>query len=110
MTEEQKLKQAPGCGMFIVSGLIVIVLLSLAGLIFPMDILPYPAEILVGLLVVSVIALIIAIAMWRRRVKDRQQEENDRLDELLRKGFKTMGDKDDEAARLAKYYDDEESE
>ena len=93
--------------MFIVGGLIVIVLLSLVGLIFPVDILPYPAEILVGILVVSGVALIIAIAMWRSRVKDRRKEENDRLDELLRKGFETMGEKDDEATRLAKYYDNE---
>ena len=93
--------------MFIVLGLIVIVLLSLAGLIFPMDILPYPAEILVGILMVSGVGLIIALTMWRRKVKDRQKEENDRLDELLRKGFETMGEKDDEAARLAKYYDKE---
>ena len=111
MTEEEKLKRAPGCGSIIVLGLIVIVILALAGLIFPGDILPYPSEILIGILVIAAIALIITICMWRSRVKERKKEEDDKADELLRKGFKTLGDQDDEAAKLAeKYYNNEESE
>lgn len=112
MTEEEKLKRAPGCGSLIALGLIVIMILSLVGLIFPGDILPYPSEILIGILVIAAIGLIITICMWRSRVKDRKKEEDDKADKLLRKGFDTLGDKDDEAARLAeKYYnDDEESE
>ena len=108
MTEEEKLRQSPGCGSLIVLGLIGIVILSLVGLIFPVDILPYPNEILIGILVIAAIALIIAICMWRSRVKDRQKEEDDKADNLLRKGFETLGDKDDEASKLAeKYYSDE---
>ena len=111
MTEEEKLKKAPGCGSIIALGLIVIMILALVGLIFPWDILPYPSEILIGILVVAAIALIITICMWRSKVKDRQKEADDKADELLRKGFETFGDKDDEAAKLAeKYYSDEESE
>jgi hypothetical protein len=49
--------------------------------------------------------------MWRSRIKDRKKEEDDRADELLRKGFETLGDMDDEAAKLAeKYNSDEERE
>ena len=111
MTEEEKLKKSPGCGSFIALGLIVIIILSLVGLIFPADILPYPNEILIGILVVAAIALIITICMWTSKVKDRKKEENDKADELLRKGFETLGAKDDEAAKLAeKYYSGEESE
>ena len=111
MTEEDKLKRAPGCGSIIALGLIVIVILALVGLIFPGDILPYPSEILIGILVIAAIALIITICMWRSKIKDRQKEENDKADELLRKGFETLGDKDDEASKLAKkYYDNEGSE
>ena len=112
MTEEEKLKKSPGCGGMIALGLIAVVLLSLVGLIFPGDILPYPDEILIGILVVAVIALIVTICMWRSRVKDRKKEEDDKADELLRKGFETLSDKDDEASRLAeKYYNnDDESE
>ena len=107
MTEEEKLRQSPGCGSLIMLGLIGVVILSLVGLIFPSDILPYPNEILIGILVVAAIALIIAICMWRSRVKDRQKEEDDKADNLLRKGFETLGDKDDEASKLAeKYYSD----
>ena len=110
MTEEQKLKQSLGCGSFIMLGLIAIVILSLVGIIFPGDILPYPNEILIGVLVVATIALIVAIGMWRGRVKDRKKEEDDKADELLRKGFETLGGKDDEASRLAEQYYDKESE
>ena len=111
MTEEEKLKQSPGCGTLIMLGLIGIVILSLVGLIFPGDILPYPSEILIGLLVIAAIALIVTICMWRSRVKDKKKEEDDKADELLRKGFETLGDKDDEASRLAEqYYNDEENE
>ena len=111
MTEEEKLKRSPGCGGIIALGLIVIVILALVGLIFPGDILLYPSEILIGILVVAITALIITICMWRSRVKDRKKEDDDKTDELLRKGFETLGDKDDEASRLAeKYYQDEESE
>ena len=110
MTEEEMLRRSPGCGSFIMMGLIGIVLLSLVGLIFPVDILPYPNEILIGILVISAIALIVTIGMWRGRVKDRQKEEDDKADKLLRDGFETLGDKDDEASKLAeKYYNDEEN-
>jgi len=105
MTEEERLKRAPGCGTFIMLGLIAIVLLSLVGIIFPGDILPYPTEMLIGVLVVSVIALIVAVFMWRSKVRERKEAENEAADKLLRQGFDTMGDKNDEAARLAeKYY------
>ena len=111
MTEEERLRQSPGCGSLIMAGLIGIVLLSLVGLIFPVDILPYPNEILIGILVIATIALIVAICMWRGRVKDRQKEEDDKADKLLRDGFETLGDKDDEASRLAeKYYSEEDKE
>jgi len=111
MTEEERLRKSPGCGGIIALGLIVIMILALTGLIFPEDILPYPSEILIGILVIAAIALIITIYMWRSRVKDRQKEEDDKADELLRKGFETLGDKDDEASRLAeKYYNDKENE
>ena len=110
MTEEEKLKQSPGCGSLIMLGLIGIVILSLVGLIFPVDILPYPNEILIGILVVAVIALVVAVFMWRGRVKDRQKEADDKADELLRQGFETLGEQDDEAARLAEKYYSEESE
>ena len=111
MTEEEKLKRSPGCGGIIALGLVVIVILALVGLIFPGDILPYPSEILIGGLVIAAIALIITICMWRSRVKDKKKEDDDKADELLRKGFETLGDKDDEAAKLAeKYYNNEESE
>ena len=111
MTEEEKLKKSPGCGSIIALGLVVIMILSLVGLIFPGDILPYPSEILIGILVIAAIALIITICMWRSKVKDRKKEDDDKADALLRKGFETLGDKDDEAARLAeKYYNNEESE
>ena len=107
MTEEEKLKRSPGCGGIIALGLIVIVILALVGLIFPGDILPYPSEVLIGILVIAAIALIITICMWRSRVKDRKKEEDDKADELIRKGFETLGDKDDEAAKLAqKYYNE----
>jgi len=91
-------------------GLIAIVLLSLVGLIFPGDILPYPNEILIGILVVAAIALVVTFFMWRGRVKDKQKEADDKADELLRKGFETFGDVDDEAAKLAEKYYSEESE
>ena len=109
MTEEERLNQAPGCGSLIMLGLIGIVMLSLAGLIFPVEILPYPNEILIGILAVAVVALIIAAFMWRSKRRDKQQEENDKADKLLRDGFETLGDMDDEASRLAKqYYDNDE--
>jgi len=107
MTEEDKLRKAPGCGSVIMGGLILIVLASLVGLIFPVDILPYPSEMLVGILVISSIALIVTIFMWRSRVKDRKKAEDDKADALLRRGFKTLGDKDDKAFKLADKYRDE---
>ena len=110
MTEEEKLKKSPGCGGIIALGLIGIIILSLVGLLFPGDILPYPSEILIGLLVIAAIALIVTICMWRSRVKDRKKEDDDKADELLRKGFETLSDKDDEAARLAKKYYNDDSE
>jgi len=107
MTEEQRLKQAPGCGSFIMLGLIAIVLLSLVGIIFPVDILPYPTEILVGVLAISAIALVVAFFMWRSRVRDRQKEKDDKADSLLHKGFETLGGMDDEANKLVEKYKDE---
>lgn len=89
-------------------GLIGIVILSLVGLIFPTDILPYPNEILIGILVVAAIALIIAIGMWRSRVKDRKKEADDKADNLLRQRFETLGEQDDEAAKLAEKYKESE--
>jgi len=110
MTEEDKLRRAPGCGVFIMVGLIGIVVLSLFGLIFPGDILPQSNEILIGVIVIGSIAAIIAFFMWRRTVKDRQEAEDAKADALLRRGFETLGDKDDEASRLAaKYYDDNDA-
>ena len=106
MTEEEKLMRSPGCGGLIMLGLIGIVILSLVGLIFPVDILPYPNEILIGILVIAAIALIISVCMWRSRVKDRQKEKDDKADNLLRKGFETLGQQDDEAAKLAEKYND----
>jgi len=104
MTEEQKLKQAPGCGTFIIGGLIIIVLLSLVGIIFPLEILPYPSEVLIGVLVVGIIALAIALLTWRRRVKDAKEEQDNQAENLLRTGLTTLGDKDDEASKLAEKY------
>ena len=110
MTEEDKLKQAPGCGTAIMLGLIVIVILSLIGVIFPGDILPYPREMMIGILVIAVIALVIAVFMWRGKVKDRKQAEDDKADALLQKGFETWGDTDDEASRLAELYKDDDEQ
>jgi len=108
MTEEDKLKQAPGCGSVILLGLIVVVILSLVGIIFPGDVLPYPREILIGIFVIATIALVVAVFMWWGRRKDKQKEADEKADALLQKGFDTWGDDDDEAARLAKLYDEEE--
>ena len=106
MTEEEKLRQSPGCGSLIMLGLIGIVILSLVGLIFPVDILPYPNEILIGILVIAAIALVITFFMWRSKVKDRQKAEDDKADNLLRQRFETLGHKDDEASKLAEKYKD----
>ena len=108
MTEEQQLKSAPGCGTFIIIGLIVIVLLSLAGIIFPIEILPYPTVILVGVLIIAAIALIIAFFIRRAHLKDLKKEADDKADQLLRQGFETLGDMDDEAHKLAEKYKDED--
>ena len=108
MTEEQKLNQAPGCGTLIMLGLIVIVILSLVGLIFPVDILPYPNEILIGILIVAIIALIVAFRMWRTKVKDMQEEENNRAEDFLRQHHETLSHQDDEAFNLAEKYKEEE--
>jgi len=107
MTEEEKLNRASGCGSFIMIGLIGIVILSLVGLIFPVDIMPDSNVILIVVLVSAVIALVIAILMWRRKVKDQQQEEDDKADNMLRQHFETLGDKDDAATKLAEKYKDE---
>jgi len=110
MTEEEKLKQSPGCGGLIMVGLIGIVILSLVGIIFPGDLLPYPNEILIGILVVAAIALVITFHMWRTRVRDRQKEEDDKAENILRQRIETLGDQDDEARKLAEKYKDKESE
>jgi len=104
MTEEEKLRQAPGCGTFIMLGLIGIVILSLVGLIFPVDILPYPNEILIGILVVGAIALVITILMQRSKMKDNEKEEDDKAENMLRQRFETLSDQDDEATKLAEKY------
>jgi len=108
MNEEQQLRSAPGCGTFIMLGLIAIVLLSLVGIIFPVEILPYPRPVLTGIMAVSAVALVIAFLIRRAHKRDMQQEADDRADQLLRKGFDTMGDMDSEAHKLAKKYKDEE--
>ncbi|MCL2571556.1 MAG: hypothetical protein FWE11_04055 [Defluviitaleaceae bacterium] len=104
MTEEEKLKQAPGCGTFIMLGLIGIVILSLVGLIFPGDILPYPSEILIGVLVIAAIALVVTILMLRSKVKDKKKEEDDKAENMLRQRFETLSNQDDEATKLAEKY------
>ena len=110
MTEEEKLKQSPGCGSLIILGLIGIVILSLVGLIFPVVILPYPNEILIGVLVIAAIALIVATCMWRSRAKDKKKEEDDKADNMLRQRLETLGEQDDKAIKLAEKYSSEESE
>jgi len=107
MTEEERLNRAPGCGHLIMLGLIGIVILSLVGIIFPVDVLPYSNSILIGVLVIAMIALAISILMWRRKVKDKIQEENDKADNMLRHQLDTLGDKDDEAMKLAEKYKQE---
>jgi len=108
MNEEQQLRSAAGCGTFIMLGLIAIVLLSLAGIIFPVEILPYPRPILIGVMAVSAVALVIAFLMRRAHKRDMQKEADDRADQLLRQGFDTLGDTDCEANKLAELYKDEE--
>ena len=108
MTEEEKLKQSFGCGSLIMLGLIGVVILSLVGLIFPTDILPYPNEILIGILVIGLVALIIAILMWRSRVRDMKKEADDKADNLLRQRFETLGEQDDAAVKLAEKYKESE--
>jgi len=109
MTEEDRLQQLPGCGWVIVLGLIIIVILSLVGLIFPLDLLPYPNEMLIGIIIISTIALVIVFFVWRSKKREQREEANERADALLRQGFETLQDKHDEAARLAvKYYSDDE--
>ena len=110
MTEEDKLKQSPGCGGLIMLGLTAIVILSLVGLIFPGDLLPYPSEILIGILIVAVIALVVTVCMWRSRVKDRKQEEDDKADNVLRQSLDTLGQQDDEAIKLAEKYKNKEGD
>lgn len=104
MTEEDKLKNSIGCGSVIMLGLIVVVLLSLVGAIFPMEILPYPREILLAIAIVGAVALVVAIAMWRGKRKDKIQEANDQADKMLREQLHTLGDKDDAAHKLAEKY------
>jgi len=104
MTEEQKLKQSPGCGSAIILGLVAIVLLSLVGLIFPADILPYPNEILIGILIAAAIALVVAIRMWRSKKKDIQHEEDNKAENMLRHRIETLSHHDDKAVKLAEKY------
>lgn len=108
MNEEQQLRFAPGCGTFILLGLIAIVLLSLVGIIFPVEILPYPRPVLIVIMAVSVVALVIAFLMRRAHKRDMQKEFDDRADQLLRQGFDTLGDIDSEAHKLAEKYKDDE--
>ena len=106
MTEEEKLKQAPGCGTLLMLGLVGIVILSLVGLIFPVDILPYPNELLIGILAIAAIALVVTVFMWRGKVKDKQKEANDKADNMLRQRLETLSQQDDEAFKLAEKYKD----
>jgi len=79
-------------------------------LIFPVDILPYPNEILIGILVIAAIALVVTICMWRSRIRDRKKEEDDKADNILRQRLETLSDQDDEAIKLAEKYNSKESE
>jgi len=106
MNEEQQLRSAPGCGTFIMLGLIAIALLSLVGIIFPLEILPYPRTVLAGVMAVAAVALVIAFLMRRAHKRDMQKESDDRAEQLLRKGFDTIGDMDSEAHKLAQKYKD----
>jgi len=108
MSEEQQLRSAPGCGSFIMLGLIAIVLLSLVGLIFPVEILPYPQPVLIGVMVVAAVALVIAFFMRRAHKRDTQQEADDKADRLLHQGFDTLGEIDSEAHKLAEKYNNNE--
>jgi len=107
MNEEQQLRSAPGCGTFIMLGLIAIVLLSLVGIIFPLEILPYPRSVLIGVMAVAAVALVITFFMRRAQKRDMQEEANDRADTLLHKGFDKLGQIDSEAHKLAEQYKDE---
>ena len=108
MTEEEKLKSSLGCGSLIILGLIAIVLLSLAGVIFPIELLPYPTEILVGVLVIAMIALVIFLLMaWGKR-KEKQREADAKADQFLRQHHHTLGHQDDEATKLAEKYAEQE--
>ena len=68
----------------------------------------YPNEILIGILVIAAIALIVKICMWRSRVKDRRQEENEKADNFLRQNHQTLSEQDDEAFKLAEKYKESE--
>ena len=105
MTEEEKLRSAPGCGSFIMLGLIGIVLLSLVGIIFPLDILPYPRSVLIGILIAAAVALGIFILIRRGDKREGQQAKDDHADQILRQTHHTLGHGDDEATRLAQEYD-----
>jgi len=107
MSEEQQLRSAPGCGTFIMGGLIAIVLLSLVGIIFPVEILPYPRSVLIGIMAVSAVALVIAFLMRRANKQDMQKEADDRADQLLHRGFDTIESTDSEAHKLAEQYKEE---
>lgn len=89
-------------------GLIVIVLLSLVGIIFPVELLPYPTEVLVGILVVAAIALVVSIGMWRGRVADRRKADEEAAEKLLRTGLNTLGHQDDAAEKLAQKYEEKD--
>ena len=106
MNEEQQLRTAPGCGTFIMLGLTAIVLLSLVGIIFPVEILPYPRPVLIGIMAVAAVALVIAFLMGRTHKRDMQEESDNRADQLLRQGFDTLSDVDSEAHKLAEKYKD----
>ena len=110
MTEEERLNRAPGCGSIIMLGLIGIVILSLFGAIFPVDILPYPSSVLFVIAGLAAVASVVAFFIQRGKKIDAQKEEDDRADRLMRKGFETLGEKDDEAARLAEKYKDEDAD
>jgi len=110
MNEEQQLRSLPGCGTFIMLGLTAIVLLSLVGIIFPVEILPYPRPVLIGIMVAAAISLVIAFLMRRAHKRDMQEESDNRADQLLRKGFETLESVDSEAHKLAQKYQDKGDE
>ena len=106
--EERRLKGGVSFGQLLVAALILLVGLALFGLVFPGDVLPQSTTVLLVVVLVGIPAIVIAVLMRRRVKRDVQDAEDSAADALLRRGFDTMADKHDEAARLAALYDQEE--